>query len=185
MNVSKYYIFILILLVTILSACSSAENKSTSEMDGIELKLSINKEEISSDDAFVAKVTLTNMNDSKRKVYVPTTKDIDEGISAVMVEREGENLWQLLNPKDSKAIPNIKERTFYDFVLVELEANKTIEQEFSWNKELLNQENIKVEKAESGEYLLSTFIILDDINNQVEYYEPEKQLITKLNFTVK
>ncbi|QFF99005.1 hypothetical protein PB01_09265 [Psychrobacillus glaciei] len=102
-----------------------------------------------------------------------------------MVERKGEMLSQLLNPNNNQDIPNIKGRSFYDFVLVELGAYETIEQEFRWNKKLLNQESMEFEEADSGEYLLSTFIILDELNNQKEYYEPEKQSISKINFTVK
>ena len=107
----------------------------------------------------------------------------EEGISAVMVERKNQSLWKLLNPQNNKDIPNVKERSFYDFVLVEIGANETIEQEFRWDKELFNQESREIVEADSGEYILSAFIILDELNNQEEYYEPEKQLISKLNFT--
>ncbi|WP_391122412.1 hypothetical protein [Psychrobacillus sp. L3] len=185
MKLSKYIILTFSFLIITLSACSSTENSISNEIEGIELKLTINKQKISSDDEVNAKVTLTNHNDTQREIFVPIQKDIDEGISAVMVERKGEMLSQLLNPNNNQDIPNIKGRSFYDFVLVELGANETIEQEFRWNKKLLNQESMEIEEADSGEYLLSTFIILDELNNQKEYYEPEKQLISKLNFTVK
>ncbi|MFJ7935639.1 hypothetical protein [Sporosarcina sp. NPDC096371] len=94
-------------------------------------------------------------------------------------------LWQMLSPQNNQDIPNIKERSFYDYVLVELGANETIEQEFVWNKELFNQESEEIVKADRGEYILSTFVILDEIKDEKEYYEPEKQVISKLNFTIK
>lgn len=67
---------------------------------------------------------------------------------------------------------------------MEIGANETIEQKFVWNKELLNQETKEIVKADNGEYVLSTFVILDEIKTQEEYYEPEKQVISKLNFTI-
>lgn len=185
MKLSNHLLLTFSFLIITLSACSSTENSISNELDGIELILTINKQEISSGDEVVAKVTLTNHNDSQREIFVPIPKNIDEGISAVMVEKKGEMLSELLSPKNSQDILNIKERSFYDFVLVELSANETIEQEFHWNKKLLNQESREIVDAEGGEYLLSSFIILDELNNQKEYYEPEKQLISKLNFTVK
>lgn len=83
--------------------------------------------------------------------------------------------WQLLSPENKQDISNIKGRSFYDYVLVEIGANETIEQEFVWNKELLNQESDEIIKADNGDYILSTFVILDEIKTQEEYYEPEKQ----------
>ena len=185
MKIKKYLLLTVFSLILILSACSSTENTVSNEMEGIELKLTINKQEITPNDEVIVKVILTNHNDALREIYVPIPKDIEKGISAVMVERENKALWQFLSPKNNLDIPNIKERSFYDYVLVELGVNETIEQEFSWNKELLDQENRGIVEADSGEYILSTFIILDELHNQKEYYEPEMQLISKLNFTVK
>lgn len=185
MNWNKYLLLTVFILILILSACSPEENTASNEMEGIELELTINKQEISPDDEVVVKVILTNHNDSKREIFVPIPKDTEEGISAVMVKGKDQMLWQLLSPQNNQDIPNIKERTFYDFVLVELGANETIEQEFRWNKELLNQESREIVEADSGEYILSSFVILDKLNKQKDYYEPEKQLISKLNFTVK
>lgn len=185
MKLNKYFILAVFIFTIMLSACSSTDNSFSNEMEGIELKLSINKQEILSDDEVVAKVTLINHNDSQKEIFVPIPKDLGEGISAVMVERKGEMLSQTLSPENNQDIPNIKGRSFYDFVLVELGANETIEQEFRWNKELLNQENREIEEADNGEYLLSAFVILDQLDNQKEYYEPEKQLISTLNFIVK
>lgn len=182
---NKYLIITVFILILILSACSSSENTVSNEMEGIELELTINKQEISPGDEVVVKVILTNHNDSRREIFVPIPNDTEEGISAVMVERKNKTLWQFLNPQNNKDIPNIKERSFYEFVRVELGTNETIEQEFRWNKELVNQESREVVEVDSGEYILSSFIILDELNNQKEYYEPEKQLISKLNFTVK
>lgn len=175
-------IFILIL---ILSACSSVESSVSNEMEGIELEITINKQEYSSDDEIVAKIVLTNHNDSQRKIYAPSPIDIEEAIAAVMVVRENQNLFQFLGPQNDQDITSIKGRSFHDFVLVQLEPNETIEQEFRWNKELLNPETEEIIDANSGKYIFSTFIILDELNSQKDYYEPEKQLISKLNFTVK
>ncbi|MEO4054777.1 hypothetical protein [Solibacillus sp. CAU 1738] len=185
MNLKKYVILYIFILSLILSACSPAENRATNEMEGIELKLIINKQDISPDDEVVAKVILTNHNNAQKEIFVPIPKDTEEGITAVMVERKNQTLWQLLNPQNTQDIPNIKERSFYDYVLVQLGANETIEQEFRWNKELLNQESREIVAANSGEYILSAFILLDELNNQKDYYEPEKQLISILGFTVK
>ena len=44
-------------------------------MEGIELELTINEQEISSDDEVVVTVILTNHNDSKREVFVPIPED--------------------------------------------------------------------------------------------------------------
>ena len=85
---------------------------------------------------------LTNHNDSKREVFVPIPEDTEEGISAVMVERKNQRLWQLLNPQNNKDISNVKERLFYEFVRVEIGANETIEQGIRWDKELFNQEKV-------------------------------------------
>lgn len=185
MKLIKYIILSFFILIITLSACSSTESSISNEMEGIELDITINKQEMTLDDEVVAKVTLTNHNDSQIEIFVPIPSDIEEGIAAVMVEKENEMLSQLLSPENSLNIPNIKERTFYDFVLVKLGANETIEQEFRWNKELLNQGSREIVKADSGEYLLSTFVILDDLIDEKDYYEPEKQLISKVNFTVK
>jgi hypothetical protein len=83
------------------------------------------------------------------------------------------------------SIQNIKGRSFYNFVLLELGANETIEQEFRWNKELVNQESREVIEVNRGSYIFSSFIILDELNNQKDFDKPEKQLISNLNFTVK
>ena len=130
MNWNKYLIVSVFIFTLILSACSVAETTASNEMDGIELELTIDKQVISSDNEVVAKVILTNHNDSLRKVFVPIPKDTEEGISAVMVERKNQALLQFLSPQNNQDLPNIKERSFYDFVLVELGANETIEQEF-------------------------------------------------------
>jgi hypothetical protein len=185
MRLRKYLIILLPILIASLYACSPTENTATNEMDGIELKLSINNKEISLDDDVFVEVTLTNNNDSGKVIFVPTPKEIDEGIAAIMVERKGKGLSQLLSSKNEQDNPNIKERSFYDFVKVELGPNETIEQEFYWDKELFNQESREIVDAENGKYILSSFIILDELTEQKEYYEPEKQLITKLNFLVK
>ena len=185
MNINKYLTLTVFILVLIISTCSSLENTASHEMEGIELKQTINKQEISLEDDVIVTVSLINHNDSEREIYVPIPKNLEEGISAVMVERKNQLLWQLLSPRNNQDHRNIKERSFYDYILVELGASETIEQEFSWNKELLNQESSETVEADSGEYILSAFIVLDELNNQKEYYEPEKQLISKLNFTVK
>ena len=186
MNLNKYVIvpILFIMLIPIISACSSADNTASNEMEGIELELIINEQEISSDDEVVVTVILTNHNDSKREVFVPMPEDNDAGISAVIVERKNRSLWKLLNPQTNKDIPNVKERSFHNFILVEIGANETIEQEFRSDKELFNQESREIVEADGGEYILSAFIILDELNKQEEYYEPEKQLISKLNFIV-
>lgn len=185
MNLNKYLILTIFTVILTLSACSSTQNTVSNKMEGIELELTINKKEFSLNDKIIAKVILTNHNDSKRKIFAPIPKDTEEGISAIMVEKENKMLSQFFSPQNNKDIPNIKERSFYDFVLVELEANETIEQEFQWNNLLFDQENKKIVEANKGNYSLSAFIILDELINQQEYYEPEKQLISKLKFTVK
>ncbi|MCG3088937.1 lipoprotein [Sporosarcina cyprini] len=179
----KYFIFISLLLTV--SACSSAENIASNELEGIELELSINKLEYSPNDEIIATVKLTNHNDSPRTVYAPIPADAEEGISAVMAWKKGENQWQFLSPQNNQDISNIKERSFYDYVLVELDADETIEQEFSWNRELFNEENDENFKADSGEYMLSTFVVLDEIKTQEEYFEPKKQVISKINIKLK
>ena len=185
MKLNKYLLLNALILVLILSACSLVGNTVSNEMEGVELELTINEQEISSDDEVVVTVKLTNYNDSKREVFVPILEDSEEGISAVMVERKNQRLWQLLNPQNNKDISNVKERSFNNFVLVEIGANETIEQEFRWDKELFNQESREIVEAVSGEYILSAFIILDELNKEEEYYEPENQLISKINFRVK
>ncbi len=182
---NNYLLITVFILILILSACSSVESTVSNELDGIELEITINKQEFSSDDEIIAKVILTNHNDSQRKIYAPIPDDSDEGIAAVMVGRENQNSLQFLSPRNNKDNLNIKGRTFYDFVLLEFGANETIEQEFRWNKELFYPEEDEVVEADSGKYFLSAFIILDEVDNQEDYYEPEKQLISKLNFTVK
>jgi hypothetical protein len=185
MNFNKVLLLHVFIFIQILTGCSSIGNTASNEMDGIELELVINKQELSSDDEIVVTVILTNHNKSMKEILVPTPEGTEEGISAVMVERKNQSQWQLLNPHNNKDISNVKERSFYDFVPVEIGANETIEQEFRWDKELLNQESGEIVEADSGEYILSAFIILDELNKQEEYYEPEKQLISKLNFIVK
>ncbi|WP_339250293.1 hypothetical protein NSQ43_11410 [Sporosarcina sp. FSL W8-0480] len=175
MNLNKYFILSIFALLLTLSACSSAKNTASNEMEGIELDLTINKQEFSQNDEIIAKVILTNHNDSPREIFVPIPVDTEEGISAVMVEKKDKMQWQLLSPENKQDISNIKGRSFYDYVLVEIGANETIEQEFVWNKELLNQESDEIIKADNGDYILSTFVILDEIKTQEEYYEPEKQ----------
>lgn len=186
MKLNKTPILTVFTLILILSACSSIENTVSNKMDGVELELTIDKQKFTPGDEVIAKVSITNHSDSKIDVFIPTPKDTDKGIAAVMVEtkRENQMLSQLLSPKNNEDIPNINGRTFYDFVLVQLEATEKIEQEFHWNKELLNQESRKNVVGGSGDYILSAFIILDELNNEIEYYEPEKQLISELNFTV-
>lgn len=185
MNLNKYLIISIFALLLILSACSSSKNAVSNEIDGIELELTINKQEMSQIDEVIAKVILTNHNDSPREVFVPLPADLKEGISAVMVEKKDKMQWQLLSPQNNQDISNIKGRSFYDYVLVEIGANESIEQEFVWNMELLNQDSKEIVIADSGEYILSTFVILDEIKTQEDYYEPKKQVISKLNFTIK
>lgn len=169
-----------------LTACSPKESKEhtvSNQMDGIELTLSIPKQEISLKDDFTAKVVITNHNNSKVKIYASIPADKKDGIAAVMTINQKK--YQLLNPIPGKDLPNVKKRTYYDFVLVELEPNETIEQAFTWNKQLFDQVNRKNEAAEKGDYVLSAFVILDDLKQQKESYKPEKQIIAKFDFTVK
>lgn len=87
MNLNKYFILSIFALLLTLSACSSAKNTASNEMEGIELDLTINKQEFSQNDEIIAKVILTNHNDSPREIFVPIPVDTEEGISAVMVEK--------------------------------------------------------------------------------------------------
>ena len=185
MRLNKCLFLLVTIFTLILSACSSSDNTAMEKMDGIELELAINNQQISTDDVLVVTVTLTNHNESQRKLYVPTPVDMEEGISAVMVEMKDQLSGQLLNPLSDGSLPNIKGRSFYDYVVVELGAKETIEQEFSWDKKLFNQEKREIIEADSGNYIVSTFVLLDELTTQEDYYEPEKQLISKLTFKVK
>lgn len=185
MRLNTYLFFLIIIFALILLACSSSNNTATEKMDGIELELAINKQEITTDDDLVVTVTLTNHNDSQRKLFVPIPVDVEEGISAVMVEKKNQLSGQLLNPSSNGSLPNIKGRSFYDYVVVDLGAKETIEQEFSWDKRLFNQEKREIVEADSGNYIVSTFVLLDELTTQEDYFEPEKQLISKLTYKVK
>ncbi|GGA89782.1 hypothetical protein [Ornithinibacillus halotolerans] len=153
-------------------------------MDGIELEISLEKKTYSLDEEFIATVKITNHNDTERVVYVPTPIDVEDTISAVMVEKKEQLLWRILPPHSNEALPNIQGRSFYDYVKVTLAVNETIEQKFYWNKELIDQASQQTINTGQGEYLISTLILLDEITSQEDYYEPEKQLISKLEFTV-
>lgn len=174
-------VFIIILLL-FLGACTSEKTTATNELDGIELELALDKQKLTANNDVDATVTITNHNKTKKTIYVPTPKDTEEGIAAVTMTKKNEGL-QLLDPIDSQDIPNIKERTYYDFVLVELDADETIEQHYQWDKELFDQESEKNVKAEKGDYILSSFVILDELTEQKEHYEPEKQLVSKFTFS--
>lgn len=157
---------------------------TSNQMEGIELELAIDKSNYSLDDNVVATVTITNHNDTAKEIYVPVPIDVEAGISAVMVEKKGQMQYQLLSPQHDQNHPNIKGRSFYDYALVRIGPRETIEQTFQWDMKLTIQENRELVSADRGEYILSTFIVLDEINQQLEYYEPEKQLISKLTFTI-
>ncbi|QTD41830.1 hypothetical protein [Sporosarcina sp. Te-1] len=180
----RHFIVSLLALILMLSACSSGKDTATNELEGIELELIIDKQVITQNDEFIAKVIVTNHNDSPKEIYVPTPQDVEEGISAVMVEKKDKMQWQLLNPQNNQDILNIQGRSYYDYVLVKLDTNETIEQDFLWNKELIDQKSNEVVKAKSGDYIVSTFVILDELTTQEEYYEPEKQVISKLTFVL-
>jgi hypothetical protein len=153
-------------------------------MDGIELELKLSKDTFSMDEEIIANVMITNHNDTEREIYVPIAFEIDEGISAVMVEKNDRLLWQVLPPHTNEAIPNIRGRSYYDYVHVTLAANETIEQQFYWDKKLIDQASQQTIISGHGEYLITAFFLLDEITSQEDYYEPEKQLISKLNFTI-
>ncbi|MBB4826377.1 hypothetical protein HNO89_003636 [Sporosarcina luteola] len=181
----KYFILTLLSFLLALSACSSAKTTATNNIDGIELELILDTQEYRQNDEFIAKVKVTNHNDSPREFYVPIPHDVEEGIAAVMVEKKDQMQWQLLNPQDHQEISNIQGRSYFDYSLVKLGANETIEQEFLWNKELVDQKSQDIVQAKSGDYIVSTFIVLDEITTQEEYYEPEKQVVAKLTFELK
>lgn len=156
----------------------------SNQMDGIELELTIDKSKYSLHDNFIATVTITNHNDTAKEIYVPVPIDVDAGISAVMVEKKGQMLFRLLTPQNNQTHTNIKGRSFYDFAVVKIGPNEKIKQEFQWDMKLVEQENRDIVSTDRGEYILSTSIVLDDLNQQLEYYEPEKQLISKLTFRI-
>jgi len=190
MNIIKKFktaaVWISMAFLLSLTACSPKESKEqtvSNQMDGIELVLSIPKQDVSLKDDFLANVVITNHNNAKVKIYAPIRADKKDGIAAVMAIKQKK--WQMLNPVSGKDLPSVKKRTNYDFVLVELEPNETIEQAFTWNKQLFDQESQKNEAAEKGNYVLSAFVLLDDLKQQKETYKPEKQIIAKFNFTVK
>ncbi|WP_010096561.1 hypothetical protein [Ornithinibacillus scapharcae] len=156
----------------------------SNQMDGIELELTIDKSTYSLDDNFVATITITNHNGTAKEIYVPVPIDIEAGISAVMVEKRGQMLYQLLTPQSNQEHSNLKGRSFYDYALVKIGPHETIKQDFQWDMKLIKQENRKVIAADRGEYTLSSFIVLDELHQQLEYYEPENQLISKLTFRI-
>lgn len=168
------------------SACSQDESPlSVSEqMEGIELKLSLDKQEYSLEEEVVATVSITNHNDESADFFVPIPIDFKEGIAGVSVEHQNELMFQLLSPKTDMDISNIVGRSYYDFVYVQLEPKETVEQEFVWNQDLINQESHETTHAGTGDYLISTFILLDEIDEQLEYFEPNNQLISKITFSV-
>ena len=176
-------IFIIFLLF---SACSQEESTTSvsEQMDGIELNLSLEKQEYSLDEEVVATVIITNHNDESVDFFVPIPIDFKEGIAGVSVERQNELMFQLLSPKTDINISNIVGRSYYDFVYIQLEPKEIIEQAFLWNQDLINQETQETIQGEAGEYLISTFILLDELDEQLEYFEPNNQLISKLTFSV-
>lgn len=91
-----------------------------------------------------------------------------------MIEKRNETAVQFLDPKTNLDLPNINGRVFDDYVQVTLGANETIEQKFQWNKALFNQEAEDIVPADTGEYILSSFVVLDDLQAQTEDDEPEK-----------
>ncbi|WP_339212714.1 hypothetical protein [Ornithinibacillus sp. FSL M8-0202] len=160
----------------------SASNSN--QLDGIELEITIDKKHYSLHEDLIANVTLTNYTNKQRVIYVPTSVEEEEGIAAVMIEKRNETAVQFLDPKTNLDLPNINGRVFDDYVQVTLGANETIEQKFQWNKALFNQEAEDIVPADTGEYILSSFVVLDDLQAQTEDDEPEKQLITKLTLNL-
>ncbi|MBS3678971.1 hypothetical protein KGF86_01985 [Ornithinibacillus massiliensis] len=162
----------------------SFRNASNSnQLDGIELEITVDKKHYSLYEDLIANVTLTNHTNKERVIYVPTSVEEEEGIAAVMIEKRNETAVQFLDPKTNLDLPNINGRVFDDYVQVTLGANETIEQKFQWNKALFIQETEDIVPADTGEYILSSFIVLD-LQDQTEYAEPEKQLITKLTLNL-
>lgn len=153
-------------------------------MEGIELNISIEKEDFSLNEEVVVKVSITNHNDKSTELFIPIDKDVKESIAGVIVARQNETKYQILNPLGEENITNIVGRSYYDFVHVVLDSKETIEQEFIWNQELINQDTQETIKAQAGQYIISSFIILDEINEQLEHYEPKNQLISKLTFSI-
>ncbi|WP_336824249.1 hypothetical protein [Sporosarcina sp. USHLN248] len=189
MKVNKWFatMFSIIISITILTACSMKKEIIVSnEQEGIELKVQLNQDSVSPNDEVLLHVTLTNHNDSTKEIYVPTPKETEEGIAAVMVIDEKDNrLYQFLSPHSTQKLSNVKERTFYDYVLVELGANESIEQQFLWNREFYDEQNEKSVTAQRGKYILSSFVILDELENEEDYFEPEKQIVSKFHFRIK
>ncbi|WOV88378.1 hypothetical protein QWT69_04435 [Sporosarcina oncorhynchi] len=180
-----YFLSSVIGLLIILTGCSSEDSSVTKKMDGIELTLAVNMQEVTSDDELVVTVTLKNHNDLPKKLYVPLPADMKEGISSVLIEKKDVSSFRLLDPLNSTDFKSIQGRSFYEYVVVELGANETISQSFTWDNELLIQESLEVVEADSGKYIVSAFVILDEIETEELYYEPEKQLISKLTIKVK
>lgn len=185
LNISKNLslIFIIILFV---SACSSAERAPvvSEKMQGIELKLALDKTVYSLNEAVVVTVNITNHSNKRRDFYVPIPIDIEEGIAGVIVERQNAMMYKLLNPKEESNMTNIIGRSHNDFVHVQLKPKETIEQTFVWDQVLINQKSQETIQAEVGDYLISIFILLDEIDEHLDYFEPNNQLITKFAFSV-
>jgi hypothetical protein len=185
MNTNKKLSLIAIILL-FLSACSLADSTTsvTEQMEGIELNLSIEKQDYSLNEKIVAKVSVTNHNNKPTELFIPIPKDVKESIAGVIVERQNETKYQILSPIEEENITNIVGRSYYDYVYVVLDSKETIEQEFIWNQDLINQETQETIKAQAGQYIISSFIVLDEIDEQLEYYEPKNQLISKLTFSI-
>lgn len=163
----------------------SIPNASNSnQLDGIELEITTDKKHYSLHEDLIANVKLTNHTNKERVIYVPTPVEEEEGIAAVMIEKRNETAVQFLDPQTNIDLPNINGRVFDDFVQVTLGANESIEQKFQWNKALFIQETEDIVPADKGEYILSSFVVLDDLQGQMEYDELENQLITKLTLNL-
>lgn len=160
----KYLVVIIVSLILLLSACNSNEvNDNTSDsvkMEGIELQLTIDKEEYSQNEKVIASIKITNSNNTPKDFYVPIPHDAKEGIAGVIVEKKDQPLFTILNPKNNEEIQNIQGRTHYEFVHVQLGPNEKIEQEFLWNQKLINQETQQQLQAESGEYWLEVALLI-------------------------
>lgn len=179
-------ISLIAIISLLLSACSSADSTTSvsEQMAGIELNLSIEKQNYSLNEEVVAKVSITNHNDKPTELFIPIPKDVKESIAGVIVEPQNETKYQILNPLEEEHITNIVGRSYYDFVFVVLDSKETIDQEFIWNQDLINQETQETIKAQAGQYIISSFILLDEIDEQLEHYEPKNQLISKLTFSI-
>ncbi|ADU32153.1 hypothetical protein [Evansella cellulosilytica] len=171
-------IFIIFLLA---SGCSSATYDSEN-LEGIELKLSLDKKEYSLNEDVVVTISLRNHNNKAREVFVPIPFDFDERITSVFIANQNGSTFQVLHPKGEHNISNIVGRSNYDYVKVQLDPKETIEQEFLWNHELFHQEALETVESEPGEYVIGAVIFLDDI--EIEDIEPNNELYTDLTFSV-